>query len=806
VATRPETYLHDLVDALPVWIWGATLDGSLEYFSAAGLAYAGVTEDTLSTWSWLSALHPDDESESGRTLEEAFSQQKDFTVVARFLRGRGDYGWLRIRGALVRDAEGRPIRWAGSAVDGTESASQRKTKEQLEEALRARDRLELAIQAARFGVWEFDMPDGDIDAAKSTFFNVWELLGYDPSEAPEQFAAQVEFETTHPEERPSWGDRLRAFLKGSDSHFEAAIRQCTKEGEIRSSLIRGIAVRDQSAKPIRFAGAVIDVNDLKATETAHRDAQQAAEAANRAKDEFLANVSHEIRTPMNAILGMTELTLDSQLTDHQRSLLTTVKSAAESLLVIINDLLDFSKIEAGKLELEKLPFSLRALLGETMRALAPRAHHKGLELVSDVHAQVPDALLGDSGRLRQVLLNIVGNAIKFTERGEVVVTVEPDVSSAVDTRGIPLVVTVRDTGIGIAPEVQTRIFRAFEQEDTSTTRRFGGTGLGLSIASHLVALMQGSISVESNPGRGSTFTVRARVAAQPDAPPRAPEPSLGALRGLRVLVVDDNPTNRHILEEWLVRWQMKPTAVGDGLGAMGALWDAAAADTPYALILLDSRMPDTDGWALAARIRERAPLVAVRIIMLASADLPGNQPRSRELGIDAHLLKPALQEELLETIYRVMGHRAGTQPPVAPALPPPRRLAASTRPARVLVAEDNELSAQLMVELLTGHGHQVHVVTNGRDTAALAVPESFDILFLDLHMPAMDGFEVARMIRDRESGRGEHLPIVALTARSRKVDRARCIAAGMDDFLTKPVRLPELLSAIERLARGGPNV
>jgi two-component system sensor histidine kinase/response regulator len=587
-------------------------------------------------------------------------------------------------------------------------------------------------------------------------------------------------------------------LKGSESHFEAAIRQCMKGGEIRTSLIRGIAVREPSGKPTRFAGSVIDISELKATEAALRDAQRSAEAANRAKDEFLANVSHEIRTPMNAILGMTELALDSTLTDHQRTLLSTVKSAAHSLLVIINDLLDFSKIEAGKLELDSVPFSLRSVLGDTMRALAARAHRKGLELVGDVRSEVPDALVGDPGRLRQVLLNVVGNAIKFTDQGEVIVTVDPDPANSGDERSVGVIIKVRDTGIGIASEMQTRVFRAFEQEDSSTTRRFGGTGLGLSIASHLVSLMGGAIAVDSQLGHGSTFAVSMRFALQPDAPRRSTELTLDGLHDLRALVVDDNTTNRQILQEWLTSWRMKPLAVGDGLAAMGALWDAAGSDDPYVLILLDSRMPDTDGWALAARIRERSALVAVRIIMLASADLPGDPARARELGIDAYLLKPVSRDELLETIYRVMG-KVSSLRREAHETQRPRLAAASSGALRILVAEDDEFSAQLMVELLVGRGHHVQLATNGRDAAALAAPGSFDILFLDLHMPGMDGFEVARVIREGEQVAGGHLPIVALTARSRKEDHARCLAAGMDEFLTKPIRRPDLFAAIERL-------
>jgi two-component system, sensor histidine kinase and response regulator len=540
---------------------------------------------------------------------------------------------------------------------------------------------------------------------------------------------------------------------------------------------------------------------LDLTERKRADEERArmlrAEAANRAKDEFLANVSHEIRTPMNAILGMTDLALDTPLAEDQRQYLKTVKSAADNLLGMINDLLDFSKIEAGKLELDVADFSLRAVVGDTLRALAVRAHTKGLELIYDVQPEVPDALVGDASRLRQVLLNLVGNAIKFTDAGEVVVRAEV-VGDPAPEGEVGLRFSVRDTGIGIPRDQQERIFRAFEQEDTSTTRRYGGTGLGLTIAARLVALMGGQITVESEPGRGSTFAVTARFGLQPHPtePVDARPPVL--LRGLRVLVVDDNPTNRHILEEWLRGWQMDPAAVGDGLAAMGALWDAASLGQPYPLVLLDARMPDTDGLAVAAWIRERTALSAIRIILLTSGDRPGAPARSRELRIDAHLLKPVLQDELLETIYRVMSRADGDAPPTA-GPPTGREPVPAAAPLRILVAEDNEFNAQLLEHLLVRRGHRVRLASDGREALALAGEGGFDLLLLDIHMPELDGFQVIRAVRERERSAGGHLPVIALTARAGPEDRERCLAAGMDDFLTKPIRAADLWAATERV-------
>ncbi len=588
-------------------------------------------------------------------------------------------------------------------------------------------------------------------------------------------------------------------MKGSLQPFEKEFFR--KDGS-RVPVLIGIAAIDKECN--QGAAFVLDLTERKRADE-ERTRMLRAEAANRAKDEFLANVSHEIRTPMNAILGMTDLALDTPLAEDQRQYLKTVKSAAANLLGMINDLLDFSKIEAGKLELDVADFSLRAAVGDTLRALAVRAHRKGLELIYDVQPEVPDALVGDAGRLRQVLLNLVGNAIKFTDAGEVVVRVEVAGDPAPEG-DVGLRFTVRDTGIGIPRDQQERIFRAFEQEDTSTTRKYGGTGLGLTIAARLVALMGGTITVESEPGRGSTFAVTARFGLQPHpTEPLAARPPV-LLRGLRVLVVDDNPTNRHILEQWLRDWQMDPTAVGDGLAAMGALWDAASLGQPYPLVLLDARMPDTDGLTVAGWIRERAALSTIRIILLTSGDRPGDPARSRELRIDAHLLKPVLQDELLETIYRVMGRAKGDAGATVeePAREPAAVPVPAAAPLHILVAEDNELNAQLVEQLLVRRGHRVQPATNGREALALAGEGGFDLLLLDVHMPELDGFQVVQALREREQTTGGHLPVIALTARSRQEDRDQCLAAGMDDFLSKPIGPAELFAAIERVLAGRP--
>ncbi len=697
-------------------------------------------------------------------------------------------------------------------------------RRQAEEAAvlrKAHARLELAVRGSNLGIWEYDMPDGRLDNSRAIFINVWESLGYDPLTSPTDFAAWRAF-AIHPEDQQRVTRAIQACLNGETRELEVEHRVRHKDGSDRWHLARGVAVRDVEGRPVRFLGSSVDITALKRTEDDLQRAKEAAEAANRAKDEFLANVSHEIRTPMNAILGMTELALDTPLTGEQREYLAIVKSSADALLKVINDLLDFAKIEAGKLELDHGEFSLRRVLGETLRALALRAHRKGLELACRIQPEVPDALIGDAGRLRQILLNLIGNAIKFTEQGEVVVRVEASVeyTSAEPDATVPgsqpsqvLHFSISDTGIGIPREKQAKIFQAFEQGDNSTTRRYEGTGLGLSIAVRLVALMGGQITVESEPGRGSTFRFTAEFGLQPHPPSGPHERPLVDLHGLRVLVVDDNATNRQILEEWLRGWHTEPLAVADGFGALEALWRAAAIGRPFALVLLDVRMPGTDGLAVAESIRRNPELAASRIILLTSEVLHGDIARYRELGIAAYAMKPVPQDELLEIIYRVLSrpdHPDLTLDRVdliAAAASTAATMAASARRLRVLVAEDNPFNQRLVEHLLRQKGHDVRVASDGLEALAALEQDSFDLMLLDVHMPGCDGFQVIEALRQREQATGGHLPVIALTARATESDRQRCLAAGMDDYLAKPVGAVDLFAAIERLlsAQGVPQ-
>jgi PAS domain S-box-containing protein len=526
-------------------------------------------------------------------------------------------------------------------------------------------------------------------------------------------------------------------------------------------------------------------------------AKARAEAASRAKSEFLANMSHEVRTPLNGILGMTELVLDTPLSAEQSEYITMLKSSTDALLTLVNDILDFSKVEARKVSLDAIEFKLPESLGDTLKPLGAKAHQKGLELACRVSPDVPEYLVGDPGRLRQVIINLVGNAIKFTEKGEVEVRVDVE---SLDEEHVNLHFLVRDTGIGIPPEKHQMIFAAFEQADASTTRRYGGTGLGLAISSNLVGLMGGRIWVVSAEGEGSTFhfTLRFGLGHTGGAARWA---EFVRLRNLPALVVDDNRTNRHILMEVLRRWKMVSTEADGGQRALELLEQSKKNGNPFAVVLLDAQMPDVDGFTIAEHIKRDPDLAGAAVLILTSGGRPGDAARCRQLGIAAYLMKPVKQSELLEAILLALGNPAG---PSRQSLVTRHSLRETRRRLHILLAEDNPVNQALVMRLLSKRGHTVEVAMNGKlalEALAKAPAPGFDLILMDMQMPEMDGAECVAHIRAKENGNGIRIPIIALTAHAMMGDRERFLAGGMDGYLAKPVRAQELFEAIDVLLK-----
>ena len=649
--------------------------------------------------------------------------------------------------------------------------------------------LEEAQALAHVGSWEINLQTGRGTWSDESY----RILGLEPGECEPTVESYLTF--VHPDDMEVV-KAAREKVLADFQPFAFEHRLVLRSGEVRFTAVNGKVVFDGENRPVRVVGVSHDITEHKQT-VELRASKEAAEAANRAKSEFLANMSHEIRTPMNGVQGMLELALDTDLNPEQAEYLRMARSSADALLRIIDDILDFSKIESGKLDFETIDFNLRDTVSDTLDVLRLRAEQKGLELICNFNPNAPDFVAGDPGRLRQVITNLVGNAVKFTERGEVIVEVDQQERT---NEIVTVHFAIRDTGVGIPPDRQKVIFAPFQQADGSVTRRYGGTGLGLAISAQLVDIMGGGIWVDSEPGKGSTFHFTARFRVISGHAKRASGRPVD-LDGVRALVVDDKSSNGHVLHETLTRWKMATTLVEGGARALAAMESAAQTNEPFKLVIIDSGTSLVDGFAVAQAIKQRPALAGATIMLLTSTGRRGDAARCREVGIAVYLTKPVGQAQLLDAILSVLG---GAVPTDSPGLITRHTLREGGR-VNILLAEDNLVNQKITTRMLEKLGHAVTVVSNGREALDAIGRQTFDLILMDIQMPEMSGFEATETIRRQERGSGRHLPIIALTAHAMDGDRERCLESGMDGYISKPARGAELSRAIGSLLAATPG-
>jgi PAS domain S-box-containing protein len=673
-------------------------------------------------------------------------------------------------------------------------------RKRAEQALRdSEERFRSIVETTKDWIWWIDV-EGCVMYANPA---VEDILGY----PPEQLLGTSILRHVHEEQRADVEASLSQLVTQKGTWSNLQIRWRHKDGSDRYTQSSAVPILNESGDLIGYRGSDHDITLLKRYEQNLEEAKHKAEAASQAKSEFLANMSHEIRTPMNGVIGLTSLVLNTALSAQQREYLELMKSSADSLLRLLNDILDFSKMEARKLELDPIEFDVREAVGNTLKTFAASASERQIELTCHVAPTVPAVLVGDPGRLAQIIVNLTGNALKFTRQGEVVVRIAAGPQADNSTLSTLLHISVADSGIGMTGEQQATIFQAFQQADSSTTRQFGGTGLGLSIVSQLVALMDGSIRVESELGKGTTFHLAVRLGVPEQQPPSAVSQRPLALKNMPVLVVDDNRSNRLILAEILTSWGMRPALAAGGQQALEEMRQQAALGTPFPLVLLDAGMPHFDGFDVASAIKAEPGLNSAAVMMLSSSDLSAEIARCKALGVTCFVRKPVKQSELFDAIVTA----ATIAPrPAARASEHTALLATPPRKLNVLVAEDHPVNQVLIAAILNGRGHAFSIANNGLEVLRLlerapGEHPPFDVVLMDGQMPAMDGYQATREIRRRERSTGKHLRIIAVTANAMKDDRDKCMAAGMDDYVTKPIDADQLLERLESTspAHGG---
>ena len=815
--------LEDLLDLSIDLICVAGVNGYFTRVNRAWTDYLGYSKEELLKQPWVELVHPDDRKRSAEEAAKVLQGQKTLRFLNRVRSSTGEYRWVLWTAAADDNhqmfyATGRDV--TEQKCDEDRLLAQYSVTRVLAEAPSLSQAVSPILKCIcetlewDLGVvWQLDKNEGVLRCVEA-----W----HTPSTLPNEFLADTRSRTFDRGiglpgrvwmiAEPVWLEDVPADLNFPRS--PVALKSGLRSAFGFPILLRGevLGVLEFFSQEIRkpdnrllemlsaIGSQIGQFMERTGAEEALRvyareleTAKHVAEEATKAKSEFLANMSHEIRTPMNAIVGMTDLALNTRLDSEQRQYLETIKDSSEALLTLINDLLDFSKIEARKIELDNLEFDLRDILEDTLRLLAPRAHQKDLELGCHVQADLPERAFGDPIRLRQIVINLVGNAIKFTDQGEVMLDVK---LVKRDASSMELHFVVSDTGIGIPERKQEKIFGAFEQVDSSTTRKYGGTGLGLTISAELAKLMGGTMWVESKERQGSRFHFTI-VLELKDTEHRRTLRRNDKLVNLQILVVDDNASNRRILQEILTNWHMNPTLATSGAEALRMLAERHSRD-PFALVLLDVHMPDMDGFAVAERIASDKVLGATKVMLLTSAGLPGDIARCRELGIAGYLTKPIKQSELFDSIVTALAEPAGDRDPSHDVA---RQIEPSPQSLRILLAEDNPVNQVLATRILEKLGHHVQIVDNGKAAFERTVAEEFDLIVMDVQMPVMDGLEATTAIRETESKTGKHVPILAMTAHAMKGDRERCLSAGMDGYVSKPIRVEELKQAIADLEK-----